>query len=81
MEALRDALSSGKLAGAGLDAIEQSTMAAKPFDGLMNIVLTPHLGGNTADDVTAMAQRCAEQICAISRGEKLTPPHVVNGIC
>lgn len=81
LEALRDALASGKLAGAGLDAIEQSTMASKPFEGLKNIVLTPHLGGNTADDVAAMAQRCADQICAISRGEKLTPPHVVNGVC
>ena len=81
LEALKAALVSGKLAGAGLDAVEPDTMAAKPFEGLNNIVLTPHLGGNTADDVAQMAQRCADQICAISRGEKLTPPHVVNGIC
>lgn len=81
LEALRDALASGKLSGAGLDAIEPATMASKPFEGLNNIVLTPHLGGNTADDVAAMAQRCADQICAVSRGEKLAPPHVVNGVC
>lgn len=81
LPALRAALESGKLAGAGLDALEQTTIASKPFEGIENIVLTPHLGGNTADDAAAMAQRCAEQICAVSRGEKLTPPHVVNGVC
>lgn len=81
LEALRGALASGKLAGAGLDAIEEASVASRPFEGISNIVLTPHLGGNTADDAAQMAQRCADQICAVSRGEKLSPPHVVNGVC
>jgi D-3-phosphoglycerate dehydrogenase len=78
MKALADALHSGKLLGAGLDAIDEKTMAVKLFAGLNNIVLTAHLGGETADNVSAMALRCAEQIAAVSRGEKLNPPHLVN---
>ena len=79
LEALGQALRSGKLCAAGLDALEKDTMADGPFAELQNVVLTPHLGGNTADDAAQMAQRCADQIYAISRGEKLTFPHVVNG--
>jgi len=80
LEALAGALRSGKLSGAGLDALEEETMASRPFAGLNNVVLTPHLGGNTADDAAAMAQRCAEQIMAVSRGEALCAPHLVNGV-
>ncbi|MCD8361839.1 MAG: 2-hydroxyacid dehydrogenase [Lachnospiraceae bacterium] len=78
LDALKEALVSGKLCGAGLDAVDQDVMASSPLAGIKNVVLTPHLGGNTADDAQQMAQRCSEQIHAISRGEKLTPPHVVN---
>ena len=77
-DALREALQSGKLCAAGLDAIEESTMQSQPFHGIDNIVLTSHLGGNTADDAVQMAQRCADQITAISEGKKLAAPHAVN---
>lgn len=80
LDALKQALESGKLAGAGLDAIEQSTAAAGVFGDVPNLVCTPHLGGNTADDAVQMAERCAQQICAVSRGEKLQRPHVVNTV-
>ncbi len=77
--ALKEALVSGKVCAAGLDAIENTTASEKPFDGINNIVLTPHLGGNTADDVAQMANRCGDQITAISKGESLEAPHLVNG--
>ena len=76
--ALAESLKSGKLLGAGLDAIEEHILTDNPFSGLDNIVLTAHVGGNTVDNVEQMANRCAEQILAVSRGEKLQPPYVVN---
>lgn len=79
MAALAEALRSGKLLGAGLDAIEESTMAAQPFAGLGNVVLTAHLGGNTADNAVHMARCCAEQVDLVSRGGTLSAPYMVNG--
>ena len=79
-EALKDALASGKLRGAGLDAIEESSVASLAVRGLKNAVLTAHVGGNTSDNVEYSARRCAEQIIAVSKGEKLAFPHVVNGV-
>lgn len=78
MEALAAVLKTGKLLGVGLDAIEESTMSNLPFAGLNNVVLTAHLGGNTADNAVHMAKRCAEQVSAISEGKVLAAPHVVN---
>lgn len=78
MEALAAVLKTGKLLGVGLDAIEESTMSDLPFAGLNNVVLTAHLGGNTADNAVHMAKQCAEQVSAISKGKTLTAPHVVN---
>ncbi len=79
MDALVGALKSGKLLGAGLDALEEETMAKRPFEGLSNVVLSAHLGGNTADNSINMARRCAEQIAAVSEGRPIEPPHLVNG--
>ena len=76
--ALAEALKSGKLLGAGLDAIEKSILVDNPFDGVKNIVFSGHLGGNTVDNAEHMAARCAEQIISVSRSESLQPPHVVN---
>ena len=77
-EALAEALKSGKLLGAGLDAIEESILACNPFSEMKNVVLSGHMGGNTVDNAEHMARRCAEQIIATSRGESLKPPHAVN---
>lgn len=79
LPALKEALVGGKVCAAGLDAIESTTVSEKFFDGVENIVLTPHLGGNTADDAAQMAKRCADQIISVSQGESLEPPHLVNG--
>ena len=78
-EAVADALRSGKLLGAGFDAIEAHFAQQNPFVGMDNVVLSPHLGGNTVDNAVHMAKRCAEQIAAVSDGTRLAPPHLVNG--
>lgn len=79
MDALVQAMKNGKLLGVGLDAVEEETMSKQPFRGLNSVVLSAHLGGNTADNSVHMAKRCAEQVAAISEGKVLTPPHLVNG--
>ena len=77
--AAAEALKSGKLLGAGFDAIEEDLVKANPFAGLRNVVLTQHLGGNTTDNAVQMAQRIAQQITAVRDGQKLEKPHLVNG--
>ena len=78
-QAVAAAIRSGKLLGAGFDAIESSFIDNNPFSGMDNVVLTPHLGGNVVDIAGSMAARCGEQILAVSRGKRLEPPHLVNG--
>lgn len=78
-EAVAAALKSGKLLGAGFDAIEEGFLENNPFIGMDNVVLTSHLGGNTVDNAVHMAERCAEQIMTVSDGVRLSPPHLVNG--
>ena len=55
LKALAAALRDGKLLGAGLDAIDPEITQDNPFKGLKNIVLSPHLGGDTADNTKFMA--------------------------
>ena len=74
-----EALRSGKLLGAGFDAIEETIAGTNPFEGLNNVVLSAHLGGNTVDNAVHMARRCAELIEMVDAGKRLEAPHLVNG--
>ncbi|ROZ61600.1 phosphoglycerate dehydrogenase [Kocuria soli] len=54
LEALRDALNSGHIAGAGIDVYpEEPKASGEPFasalQGIPNVILTPHIGGSTAE--------------------------------
>ena len=54
LEALRDALLSGHIAGAGVDVFPvEPKKAGDPFEsvlqGIPNVILTPHIGGSTAE--------------------------------
>ena len=49
-EALKDALDSGKVAGAALDVFPAEPITDYPlFDGYDNVVVTPHLGASTTE--------------------------------
>src|SRR4029079_3003804 len=49
-EALREAIDSGKVAGAALDVFAEEPITDHPlFDGYENVVVTPHLGASTAE--------------------------------
>jgi len=47
--ALKDALDSGKVAGAALDVFAREPMTEHPLFGYPNVVVTPHLGASTAE--------------------------------
>ncbi|CAI8323574.1 MAG: D-3-phosphoglycerate dehydrogenase [Flavobacterium sp. SCGC AAA160-P02] len=53
VEALRDALQSGKLSGAAVDVYPQEPIANGEYytelQGLDNVILTPHIGGSTTE--------------------------------
>ena len=76
--ALYAALKSGKLLGAALDCYEQEPLPAdSPLLELDNVVLSCHVGGNTADLALRLADRCPQNIRAYANGT-LDEKYVVN---
>lgn len=75
--ALIDALTTGRLAGAGLDVFDPEPLPDNhPLLRLPNVILTPHIASFTDDGVRAMHLGAAEQVVRLLRGER--PPHIVN---
>ena len=75
--ALADALSSGQLAGAGVDVYASEPMAPdNPLRTAPNVVLTPHLGASTAEAQDRVGLEMAEQVVMALTG--VTPPYAVN---
>lgn len=76
---LVEALTSRKILGAGLDVYQNEPVTAdNPLTKLDNVVLTPHIGGNTADNNANMAQHCINNILKVSKGQVLSGKDVVN---
>jgi D-3-phosphoglycerate dehydrogenase len=67
--ALKEALDSGKVAGAALDVFPAEPMTDYPlFDGYPNVVVTPHLGASTAEATDRAGYQSAEQVVAALTG-------------
>ena len=85
-QALYDALSDGRLAGAALDVFEREPyVAANPARDLRtlpNVVLTPHVGSHTSEANRGMASRALENVRrALARdfgGMDLVNPEVIR---
>jgi D-3-phosphoglycerate dehydrogenase len=68
-DALRDALDSGRVAGAALDVFPSEPITDYPlFSGYPNVVVTPHLGASTAEATDRAGYQSAEQVVAALTG-------------
>jgi len=82
-EALYDALSQRRIAGAALDVWYcyprepgSAAPAARPFHELPNVLMTPHVSGWTDGMLDARARLIAENIRRVAHGE--TPLNLVS---
>jgi D-3-phosphoglycerate dehydrogenase len=75
--ALREALESGRIAGAGLDVFElEPPPPDHPLLALDRVIATPHIAGLTVEAGRELARAAAEQWLAIFSGA--APPRLIN---
>ena len=76
-EALTRALDSGRIAGAAFDVFETHPVAPdNPLGKLDNVVLTPHIGGATAETIQRHSEMMTDDILRFTRSER--PFNLVN---
>ncbi len=76
--ALYDALTTGRLAGAGLDVFEREPATTSPLFELENVIVSPHVAGVDLTSEAAMANRAIDAILAVRRGQPPAAECVVN---
>jgi D-3-phosphoglycerate dehydrogenase len=78
-EALADALSSGQLAGAGLDAfVTEPLPLSNRLSQLKNVVLSPHIAGQDHASIHAMGCLAAECLAKLALGQPVPAGCLVN---
>jgi D-3-phosphoglycerate dehydrogenase len=76
-QALVDALTSKRIAGAALDVfVQQPLPSDSPLYSMENVLLSPHMAGVTDDSLRAMGASVARQAKQILSGQ--LPDHLVN---
>jgi len=75
--ALREALRSGRLAGAALDVVRPAP-GPHPLIGLDGVIVTPHMAGATHETLARGARMLADELERFAAGEPLR--HSVNSI-
>ncbi len=77
LDALGDALASGKLGAAGLDHFDGEFLdPAHPIASMDNVVVSPHIGGATYDTETNHTELLSTDLVRLLAGER--PLHIVN---
>ncbi|MEM1522562.1 MAG: 2-hydroxyacid dehydrogenase [Thermofilaceae archaeon] len=76
-DALYDALRRRRIAGAALDVFyEEPVDSSNRFLQLENVVVTPHIGGNTVETIRRHSWMIVEDVLRYLRGER--PLHLAN---
>ena len=75
-DALAEAIRGGRIAGAGVDVFPHEPTTEGPLHGLPNVVLTPHIGGSSAEALAAVGEVISVTTLAALRGEAV--PNAVN---
>jgi D-3-phosphoglycerate dehydrogenase len=76
-KALADALRNDRIHGAGLDVFSTEPLPAdNPWAGLDNVIVTPHMAGQTKEAAAAVSTMAAEGVLAVISGRRW--PHVAN---
>ena len=75
--ALREAIIGGRLAGAGLDVVEDEPNEVNPFADLPQVIVTPHTAGISQTSAPRAIERAAANIGRFLRGEPVF--NVVTG--
>jgi D-3-phosphoglycerate dehydrogenase / 2-oxoglutarate reductase len=76
--ALHEALTTGKLAGAGLDVFEAEPPEGSPLLDLDNVLFAPHAAGMDDAAERLMGERCVANILAILRRQDPGAGYVLN---
>lgn len=74
--ALLDALREGRIAGAGLDVVEDDLAGTLELSKLDNVINTPHTAWYSQNSFNLLRQKSAEEIARFLRGEPLLHPLV-----
>ncbi len=78
-EALYDALTTGRLAGAGLDVFRTEPLPpSSPLRTLDNVVLSPHNAGLNLRSEEAVGKRCVASILAIAQQKNPGAEYLLN---
>jgi D-3-phosphoglycerate dehydrogenase / 2-oxoglutarate reductase len=75
-QALADAISAGRIAGAAIDVFEAEPTTESPLFALDSVVVTPHLGASTSEAQDKAGEQIAEQIILALNGDFV--PFAVN---
>ncbi len=68
---IADAVRSGQLGGYGTDVVDKEPMTRPhPYDGIDNIIVTPHIASRTFESVERQAMRAATNIVEFLKGGK-----------
>ncbi|MDM5299363.1 D-glycerate dehydrogenase [Bacillus pumilus] len=74
-DALYDAVTTGKIAGAGLDVFSQEPVSpTHPLTTLHNVTVLPHIGSASVETRKKMMHLCAENISLILKGKQAKTP-------